>query len=139
MRKVMFAPVAIGWAALSGAQVGAPGIEGGTSAQGGGNSFDQFAATYSSWDATKVAWLLATIAIAYAFASMFFLMLLPNRNPRVAATYALGWGALAFIVIHIFAFGMLVEQDISLWGVVGIALGIFLFVWIVLALIGRKK
>lgn len=139
MKNVTFAVVAMGLTALSRAQGEASGQEGNARDQSGGISFDQMAANYASWDATKVAWLLVTTVIAYAVASMFFLMLLPNRNPSLAARYALGWGALAFILIHIFAFGLLIEQDISLLGVIGIALGILFFVWIVLALIGRAK
>lgn len=102
-------------------------------------AWGQFSSNYTSWDAVKVAWLFATIAIAYAVATTAFLVLLPSRNPTLAAKYGLAWGGLVFVLIHFFAFGLLLSLELNLWAVVLLALGIFTCVWVVLALGGGKK
>lgn len=103
-----------------------------------GSSLDEFTAQYTG-DLLMWAWLAATVAMAYAIATLAFLVLLGNRNPTLAARYALFWGGLAFVLIQIFAFGTLtgVSQDPIV--AFAFAIGIIVAVIILLAVLRRKR
>ena len=59
----------------------------------------------SHWpmDLYRISWLAATLAIAYAISTFVFVGLLNGRSPNLAARYALLWGGLVFVLIHVFA------------------------------------
>lgn len=96
--------------------------------------FSQYTGDLLMWS-----WICATLAMAYAVATLAFLALLSNRNPTLAARYALFWGGLAFILIHAFAFSALMGSSLDPMVVFLIAAGIVLVVIIMLALLRRKR
>jgi hypothetical protein len=98
-----------------------------------------FASNYADWPVTKILWALSTLSMAYAVATFAFLLLLGKRSPTVAMRYALFWGGLALILIHIFAFGSLNATKWEPWMILLLVIGIPLAVWIVIALLKRRR
>jgi hypothetical protein len=108
-----------------------------TSGGAGADGFQPFLQTYTSWDLFKVGWFLATVMFAYGIGTMFFLMLLRKRHPTLAGRYGLFWFAIAFLLVHVFLFGMLLQIDLPGWA--GWAVASVLLVLVVLLLLGSRK
>ena len=103
-----------------------------------GSFLDDFAQQYAQWNPTKTAWLVSALLIAYGVATFAFLSLMNRRSPLVAARFALFWGGITFILVHIVSLAFLIQFSLDLWLIYLIG-AVFAVIALLILIFSRRK